>query len=111
MVKFFFYNKFKNVELIKKINNQFDISDGYVIVKNYNSENNLLEISDKSFNNNKILYGKIVNFNMTIEDIIKKINKIEDFKIENKTKYYIKSILTNKTYGDTDEAFIFFNKK
>ena len=44
MVKFFFYNNLTNVELIKKINNNFEICDGHIIIQNYDLENNLLEI-------------------------------------------------------------------
>ena len=78
MVLFFFYNKLTDIELIKKISNNFEISDGYIIMKNYDSENNILEISGKSANNDKLLYGKIVSFHMPLEDIVNKINEIED---------------------------------
>ena len=100
MVRFFFYNKLTNIEIINKINNNFEIYDGYIIIQNYDSENNLLEISDKSLNNNKILYGKIVDFNMKIDDIIKKINEIDECKLENKIKYTLEEIWTNKTFGE-----------
>ena len=62
MVNLFFYNKLTNLELIKKININFEICDGYIIIQNYDIENNLLEISNKFSENNKLLYGKIVNF-------------------------------------------------
>jgi len=107
MVRFFFYNKFKNIELIKKISNNFDISDGYIIVKSYDDEKSILEIGDKSLNN-KSLYGKIVNFNMKLDDVITKINEIEECKIENKTKYIVETIWTNNTLGGTYEAYIIY---
>ena len=97
MVRFFFYNKLTNIELINKINNNFEIYDGYIIIQNYDSENNLLKISDKSLNNNNILYGKIVDFNMKFDDIIKKINEIDECKLENKIKYTVEEIWTNKS--------------
>ncbi len=108
MVRFFFYNKLTNVELIKKININFEIWDGYAIIHNYDIENNLLEISDKSSNNNTLLYGKIVNFNMNIYDIIKKINEIDECKLENKIKYSLEQIWTNKTFGGTYKAYIIY---
>ena len=104
MVKFFFYNKLTNIELIKKINNNFEIYDGYIIIQNYDIENNFLEISDKSLNNNKLLYGKIVNFNMNVNDVIQKINEIEECKIKNK----LEEIWTNKTFGGTYKAYIIY---
>jgi uncharacterized membrane protein len=108
MVRFFFYNKLTNVELIKKININFEIDDGYIIIQNYDIENNLLEISDKSSNNNTLLHGKIVNFNMNVNDIIKKINEIDECKLENKIKYSLEQILTNKTFGGTYKAYIIY---
>ena len=108
MVRFFFYNKLTDVELIKKINQNFEIYDGYIIIQNYDSENNILEISDVLVNNNKLLYGKIVNFNMNLYDIIKKINEIDDCKLENKIKYSIEEILINKTFGGISKAYIIY---
>ena len=45
MVKIFFYDKLNDVDLIRKISNNFTIHDGYIIIKNYDIENNILEIS------------------------------------------------------------------
>ena len=108
MVRFFFYNKLTNVELIKKININFEIYDGYIIIQNYDIENNVLEISDKSSNNNTLLYGKIVNFNMNVNDIIKKINEFDECKLENKIEYSLEQIWTNKTFGGTYKAYIIY---
>jgi len=108
MVKLFFYNKLTNLELIKKINIKFEIYDGYILIQNYDIENNLLEICDKSSKNNKLLYGKIVNFNMKLDDIIKKINEIDECKLENKIKYSLEEIWTNKTFGGTYKAYIIY---
>ena len=109
MVKFFFYNKLTNIDLIKKINDNFEIYDGYIVIQNYDSENNILEICDKkSLNNNKLLYGKIVDFDMKLVDVIKKINEIEDLKLENKIKYTLEEIWTNKTFGGTYKAYIIY---
>ena len=109
MVKFFFYNKLTNMELIKKINDNFDVYDGYIVIQNYDSENNILEISDKkSLNNNKLLYGKIVDFDMKLSDIINKIEDIDECKLENKLKYTLYQIWTNKTFGGTYKAYIIY---
>jgi hypothetical protein len=108
MVRFFFYNKLTNVELIEKISNKFEIYDGYIIIQNYDIENDNLEISKKSLNNNKLLYGKIVDFNMNLDNIIKKINEIEDCKFKNKIKYLLEEIWTNKTFGGTYKAYIIY---
>jgi DNA polymerase III epsilon subunit-like protein len=78
------------------------------MIQNYDIENNILEISDILVNNNKLLYGKIVNFNMNLYDIIKKINAIDDYKLENKIKYSIEEILINKTFGGISKAYIIY---
>jgi hypothetical protein len=109
MVTFFFYNNLTQIELIKKINTKFEIYDGYILINNYDIENNILEINKRSLNNNKLLCGKIVNFNkMKLEDVIKKINEIEEFKIQSKTKYNVETIWTNKTLGGTYKAYIIY---
>uniref|UniRef100_A0A6C0BA63 Gamma-glutamylcyclotransferase AIG2-like domain-containing protein n=1 Tax=viral metagenome TaxID=1070528 RepID=A0A6C0BA63_9ZZZZ len=108
MVKFFFYDKLTNVEVLKKISNDCEIYDGYIIIQNYDSENNFLEISDVSINNNKILYGKIVDFNMKFEDIIRKLNETQKCKTENKRKYTIETIWANKFSGGTYKAYIIY---
>jgi len=109
MVLFFFYNKLTNIELLKKINNKFDVCDGYIIMQNYDTENNILEISDKSINNNKILYGKIVKFDMNLVNVLEKINEIEECRIKNKnTKYNLEKIRVNKICGYFCETYIIY---
>ena len=108
MVRIFFYNKLTNIDLIKKINNNFEIDNGYIIIKNYDSENNILEFSDNKSLNNKILNGKIVNFDMKIYDIINKINEIEECKIENKIKYTLEIIWANKMSGGIHKVYIIY---
>ena len=108
MVLFFFYDKLTNIELIKKINERFEISDGYVLINRYDNINNILEISDNSINNMNILHGKIVSFNMNIEDIIIKINEIEECKFKNKLKYTMNTIWANKKSGSTCKTHIIY---
>ena len=108
MISFFFYNKLTNVELIKKINTRFEICDGFIIINKYDSENNILEISDDSLNNNKTLPGKIVTFNMTVDDIIKKINEIEEIKSNGKTKEIVTTIWANKPLGGKCKTYIIY---
>jgi len=108
MASFFFYDKLTNIELIKKINENFEINDGYVFINNYDSLNNILEISDKSINNNILLHGKIINFNMKIEDIMIKINDIEECRFKNKIKYTMDTIWANKICGGACKTYIIY---
>ena len=107
MVIFFFYNKLTNIELIKKICNNFEIYDGYIIKENNDIVNNLLEVNDNSLSNDKLLYGKIVVFNMKIDDVINKINEIEECRLE-KIKYTVETILINGIYGGIYKAYIIY---
>ena len=108
MVKFFFYNKLTAIELIKKINPNFEICDGYIIIQNYDSKSNFLEIDSEPLNNNKLLYGKIVDFNMKINDVLTKINEILEIKLEQNLKYKLEEIWTNKSNGGTNKAYIIY---
>lgn len=108
MVSFFFYNKLTNIELLKKINNNFKIYDGFIIIEKYDRENNVLEISNEPNNNNKLLYGKIVDFNISLNDIIKKINEMIECRTKNKINYKLDLIWTNKTFGGTCKTYIIY---
>ena len=107
MVKFFFYNNLTSIEVIKKINNNFEICDGYIIIQNYDKTNNILEISKNRLNNGKLLYGKLVDLNMKMDDIINKINEIEECKL-NKIKYTLETVWVNKSFGGTYKAYIIY---
>ena len=93
MISFFFYNKLKNPELIYKIQKNVVITDGY--------------IKCKEINDDKILYGKIVEFTLNLEDIIKKINSIEECKTT-KTKYTLKKVIGYTNTGNTCELYIIY---
>lgn len=93
IISFFFYNKLKNPELINKIQKDVVITDGY--------------IKCKEINDNKILYGKIVDFTLNLEDIIKKINIIEECKT-NKTKYTLKKVIGYTMTESTRELYIIY---
>lgn len=100
MVLFFFYQKLTNIDLLKKINDNFEIYDGYIMVQSYDKENNVLQICDKNINNNTMLYGKIVKFDMNVKDIIYKINNINECKDKDKDKNYtLDTILVNRING------------
>ena len=105
MISFFFYDKLTNIELIKKISNDFIIYDGYVTIQNNDS---LLENVREKIINNNILYGKIVYFNMNLYDVLKKINEIYECRIKNKIKYTIKTIIANKNINEKYKTYIIY---
>ena len=109
MTSFFFYNKLINHELINKINEHFQICDGYILVTQYDKENNVLEINENASKNNTVLPGKIVNFNMKLEDILNKLNQIEDIRFKNKNdKYTLDTVWTSKIKGGVCKTYIIY---
>jgi hypothetical protein len=93
--------------LLKRINIHFKIEDGYVLIQNYDRQRNILEISDKSINNNTLLHGKIVIFDMTLEDVIKQINEIDECKLKN-AKYKLETIWPDDVFGSVVKAYIVY---
>ena len=108
MTLFFFYDKLTNIELIKKIGNCFEMYDGNVLINKYDKINHIIQISDQSINNNILLHGKIINFNMKIEDIIIKINEIKECRFKNKMIYTMDTILANKKCGEVCKTYIIY---
>ena len=113
MVSLFFYKHLMNTELIEKINNEYTMLDGYVLVQNYDDENNTLEIHNKPQYNDKILYGKIVSFDMRLVDVVEIINEIDECKLptkksNTKSKYTLESIWVNKNICGTIKAYIIY---
>ena len=96
MVNFFFYKKLTDIKLINNINTDFEIDDGTILVQKYDTENNILEISDNIENNTFLLHGKIVTFNMKFEDVIKKFNEMKEIINENNQELFnLKKIIVN----------------
>ena len=110
MVSLFFYKHLMNTELIEKINRDYIMSDGYILVQNYDDDTNTLEINSKPQFNDKILYGKIVSFNMRLVDVVEIINLIDEckFNTQTKPKYTLESIWVSKNTGGTIKAYIIY---
>ena len=45
---------------------------------------------------------------MKLDDIIKKINEIDECKFKNKIKYTLEEIWVSKTFGGTYKAYIIY---
>ena len=56
MINFFFYHKFTNVDLIKKINQNFQMSDAYLLVKRHDPDKNILDLGTPAGCKNEILH-------------------------------------------------------
>ena len=108
MTSFIFYNKLTNPSLISEINSVYEISDGFINVKTHNTNDNSIEIDDDPANNTIQLSGKIVKFDMRISAIIKKIHELEEIRLDNRTKYTLKSVLATNNLGETQETNVIF---
>jgi len=114
-VQFFFYNYLLDINLLNKINENIKIIPSYILVDNYNKENNILIISNKDSINKQILKGIVVQFDITlgkilekINAIFKKINKIDPIKYKNIDIYKIDIVNANIYKDDTTTAYIIY---
>jgi hypothetical protein len=81
----------------------------YILVTQYDKENNVLEINENTSKNNIVLPGKIVNFNMKLEDILNKLNQIEDIRFNNKNdKYTLDTVWASKIKGGVCKTYIIY---
>jgi hypothetical protein len=109
MINFFFYHKLTDIDLIKKINDKFDICDTYLLVNSYNPEKNILNIGHQDGYKNEILKGKMVSFNMSLADVLNKINQIVECKFENeREKYMVDTVWVTKYTGGVFKAYIIY---
>ena len=100
MSVFFFYNNFKNTKLIDKISTNYIISDGYINIKSYT--NNILDLKGSD----EQLFGKIVYFNLNVEYILEKINKL--YNLEYRNRYIIQNIDVYKLDNSKETAYIIY---
>ena len=108
MSTLFFYENFTKFEMLKQIDNDFTISDGYVLIKNYDKNTNVLEIGN-ALSNNYILQGKLVSFKMSLNSVLNKINNIDDCKFKNKNESYkVERILAKNDLGESLSTYIIY---
>jgi len=103
MVFVFFYGKFNKIEIIEKIKSNYEYYAGHVIVQKYDKENDIIEISDNLIGNTVLLFGKIVNFDMKIEDVMKKIHTLDEFKFK---KYRFETVWASTIGGQVKRVYI-----
>ena len=110
MVVFFFYKNINNATtLIEKINANFEINSGYILAQSYDAETNVLEISDTVINNKIMVFGKIVKFNMKLEDAIAKISENKQYFVSNKTgEFTVNTIWATKCTGGIYRSYVVY---
>ena len=94
MTQVFLYKNINNLELLDIL----EIEYGYILVESYDKNDVKINIDNKY--NNTILHGKIIKYNMKIEDAVKNI--------ENLNKYNLDLIWVNKLGGGLCKIYIIF---
>jgi hypothetical protein len=108
-VQFFFYNNLLDINLLSQISENIKIIPSYILVDYYNKENNLLIISKKESINKQILKGILVQFDITLSEILKKINELDKINKINKIQMYNLDTVDVNIYKDeTTIAYIIY---
>ena len=107
-VQFFFYNNLLDFNLLNQISENIKIIPSYILVEDYDKENNLLIISNKKSNDKQILKGILVIFDISLGEILKKINEHDKIKYENKQIYKLDIVSVNIYKDETTKAYIIY---
>jgi hypothetical protein len=107
-VQFFFYNNLLDINLLNQISENIKIIPSYILVDYYSKENNLLIINNKENSNQQILKGILVQFDISLSEILKNINKIDQIKYKNKEMYNIDIVNVNIYKDETTTAYIIY---
>jgi hypothetical protein len=103
-IQIFFYNKIINKELFYDTFQNIKIIKSYILVENYDSENNKLTINKINSVNKKILTGLMIQFNECdiLSEILQKLYKIK----YNKSDYILDIINVNIYKDENTKAYI-----
>ena len=92
MIKVMFYLDMKDQKNIDKLYCAHEVKKCYTNVEYYNSQNNIIRINNDKTKNKSKLYGKLFYLDLTLGDLIKKLNKFKNIQIKNRDKYYVNTI-------------------
>lgn len=103
MVYFFFYNYLTNIELLNKIHPCHTIKIGYIYITEFNKIDNKLILVSKDITQSKKLSGLLVYFELTLEEILQKIENIDEIKYKNRNSYNLEKVnvyMNNQLFTD-----------
>ncbi len=92
MIKIMFYSKMKDSNNINKLNCNYKMVKCYTFVNYYNTENNIIRISKKSDENKSKLYGNLYYLDISLEELVSKLNTFDNIQFKKRDKYYIEII-------------------
>ena len=107
-VQFFFYNNLLDINLLNKISKNTKIIQSYILVEYYNKDNNILIINNEESFNKEILKGILVIFDISLSEILKKLNEINEIKSKNKKMYKLDTVNINIYKDDITKAYIIY---
>lgn len=109
MVTFFFYHHLIHTNTLNKLHNNYVMERGYVMVKSYDEDTHHLCICKKD--NHTRLYGIIIEFNqITFNEIIIKLNSIEEFGLCHTNSYTLDTIQAYTVDDQPKTSYIVYNK-
>ena len=92
MIKVMFYLDMKNIYNINKLYCNYDVEDCYTNVEYYNSKDNIIRINDDQTKNKGKLYGKLFYLDLSLSELVKKLNTFKNIQVKNRDLYYVNKI-------------------
>lgn len=89
--RFFFYKNMKDPIMISRISPLYQTKDGQISIKNYNCLQDKLEIDSTDQENNYKLNGKIISFNLDLQNCLQRLHDI-NLDPNPANKYYIEQV-------------------
>ena len=86
-----FYSKMRSIENIKKLNCKYKMFDCYTFVNFYNTKSNIIRISENPIDNKSKLYGKLYYLDISLSELVFKLNTLNNIQINKRNKYYIET--------------------
>ena len=110
MVHFFFYNNLTHTELLNKIHPYHTIKIAYIYITEFNKiDNKLILVSkDIDITQSKKLSGLLIWFELTLEEILQKIENIDEIKYKNRNSYYLDIVKVYMTHKPDTDAYIIY---
>jgi hypothetical protein len=92
--------------LLEKIHKNIKIIPSFILVEYYNKEDNIMIINDDENKNNEIVKGIFVQFEISLPEILNKLEKINEIKYKNRLKYDLKLVNVNLHNNKITKAYI-----
>lgn len=110
MVTFFFYHHLMHTNTLNQLHHNYVMERGYVMVQSYDENTQHLCICKKTDNHTR-LYGRIVEFNqITFNEIITKLNRIEEFRLCHTNSYTLDTIQAYTVEDQPKTSYIVYLK-